>query len=402
MSHHLSPLADLILSERTHLSLPSEPALVESTAEFLTRRAEMCGSCSPSRSAKLMMALVEALTNAIVHGNLELSSELKERGDDAFARALALRANDPELSQRKVDIHVDYDGAACRWTITDQGKGFDVEKVLKRAESDDPEVLLASGRGLIIMRSFLDDVRWDFGGRRVIMTIDRANASEKRGETRLPLNHPMRVAPLKADGSVDWAAAYEAVGRNLSSSGISILQNSLQHADRVLVGLSVGGNMVYLPAEVRHARNVSGKTVQLGCQFTLPEEEPAGVADAELAQAQTAIEGMLDNLTNLETRQDDRRAYPRLPFSEPIEVRSASLAAPAKAFARDLARGGVAFVTSTPLAGEVTLIFRPRTDGPCLSIRSRIVRCTSLMEGLYDVGAEFLRLAAPLGSDPCA
>jgi anti-sigma regulatory factor (Ser/Thr protein kinase) len=393
MNPDVSPLAGLILSEQTHLSLPSDPGLVEATAEYLMKRAELCGAVSPTRSAKLMIAFVEAITNAIVHGNLELSSDLKERGDDAFAKALALRANDPVFSKRKVDIQVDYDGTTCRWTITDEGRGFDVEKALKRAESDDPEILLASGRGLIIMRSFLDDIRWDWGGRRVVMIIERANATEKRCEPRLPLNHPMRIAPLKADGSVDWNAAYEAVARNLSSSGVAILQNSLRHADRVLVGLPIQGNLVYVPAEVRHVRNMSGEMLQLGCRFDLPEfEAQHRQKNADLAQAESAIDNMLEALSR-QLPPDERRTYPRLPFSEPIEVRSPTLQKPAKAFARDLSRGGVAFVTSQPLAGEVTLVFRPRTDGPCLTIRSEVIRCTSVTEGLYDVGARFLGLA---------
>ncbi|MFO0865881.1 MAG: ATP-binding protein [Gemmataceae bacterium] len=387
------PLAGLIQSEHTHLSLPSDPGIVEATAEYLTRRAEMCGACSPSRSTKLMVAFVEAITNAIVHGNLELSSELKERGDDAFAKALALRATDPVLSQRKVNIQVDYDGTTCRWTITDEGRGFDVEKALKRAESDDPEVLLASGRGLIIMRSFLDDIRWDWGGRRVIMTIERANSTEKRSEPRLTLNHPMRIAPLNADGSVDWHAAYEAVARNLSSSGVAILQNSLRHAARVLVGLPVLGNFVYVPAEVRHVENMSGEMLQLGCQFDLSEcEEQHRKTDSEQAQAESAIDNMLESLSH-QFPAVERRSYRRLPFSEPIEARTPLLPAPVKAFARDLSRGGVAFVTSKALSGEVTLVFRPRTDGPCLAIRSEVVRCTSVTEGLFDIGARFLGLA---------
>ena len=42
-----------------------------------------------------MVALLEGLANAIVHGNLELSSELKERGDDSFTRIAPGRAWPP-------------------------------------------------------------------------------------------------------------------------------------------------------------------------------------------------------------------------------------------------------------------------------------------------------------------
>src|SRR4051794_35094994 len=162
-----------VTAERFHLSIPSLPHWIEPTVEYLCQRAALSGSCHEARAGKLMVALHEALTNAVVHGNLEVSSELKERGDDSFARALAERAADPALAGREVEIAVDFDGAVCRWVITDQGRGFDVERVLARCLGDDPEVLLASGRGILMMHSFLDAVRFDQGGRRVTLTLER-------------------------------------------------------------------------------------------------------------------------------------------------------------------------------------------------------------------------------------
>src|SRR5687767_5731704 len=94
----LSPdLTGTVISERTRLSIPSRPELVPAVVELLREKARLCGACQETRANKLVLALHEALTNAIVHGNLELSSELKEREDDAFARALAERAADPRL-----------------------------------------------------------------------------------------------------------------------------------------------------------------------------------------------------------------------------------------------------------------------------------------------------------------
>src|SRR5581483_9519496 len=153
---HFSDTVDLsgqVLAEHTRLVLPSRPDWIEPAVEFLRQKAVLCGACQESRAGKLMIALHEALSNAVVHGNLELSSELKERGDESFAEALAERAADPVRSARTVEVRVDYDGRLCRWTILDQGQGFDVERVMTRVTSDDPEVLLASGRGILIMRS---------------------------------------------------------------------------------------------------------------------------------------------------------------------------------------------------------------------------------------------------------
>src|SRR5450432_4128915 len=116
-------LPEQIISERSRLVIPSMPKWIEPAVEFLRQKAVLGGACGETRSGKLMLALHEAVTNAVVHGNLEISSELKEQANNAFAEALAQRAADQSLSSRDVDIVIDFDGEVCHWMITDQGKG---------------------------------------------------------------------------------------------------------------------------------------------------------------------------------------------------------------------------------------------------------------------------------------
>jgi anti-sigma regulatory factor (Ser/Thr protein kinase) len=266
-----------VLVEQTHLRLPSYPHWIDATVDYLRQKAVLAGACQESRSGKLMVALHEALSNAIVHGNLEVSSELKELGDDAFARTLAERAADPRYAERYVDILVDSDAERCRWVVTDQGPGFDVAAVLMRKLSDDPEVVLASGRGILIMRSFLDEVRYELGGRRLILTLQRTSGIEKRQVPRVPMTQPLRIAPILSDGSVDWDAAYQAVSRNLSPGGVSVLQERLAGSDRIVIGMVVDNEMVYVPAKVKHCRSLAGDVVELGCRFQTSgeDEQPA-------------------------------------------------------------------------------------------------------------------------------
>src|SRR5262245_23683154 len=103
-----------VRSEQTLLRLPSRPDWIEEAVNYLKTTAVLCGACHEARAGKLMIALHEALTNSIIHGNLELSSTLKEQGDDAFAQALAARMADEALSARYVDVQIDYDGLRCR------------------------------------------------------------------------------------------------------------------------------------------------------------------------------------------------------------------------------------------------------------------------------------------------
>src|SRR5688500_2996543 len=92
-------LTMLLDADAATLRLPTRLELVGKTVEFLRERATSCGVCD-GRADNLVMALHEALTNAIVHGNLGISSELKEFPGGAFAKALAERSADPVLASR--------------------------------------------------------------------------------------------------------------------------------------------------------------------------------------------------------------------------------------------------------------------------------------------------------------
>ena len=91
------------------------------------------------------VAIRESVINAIRHGN----------------------QNDP---LRRVFIDFDLDPTELRIRVRDQGEGFDPEEV---ADPLAPENLLkASGRGIFLIRSFMDDVRLQRaseGGMEVVM-----------------------------------------------------------------------------------------------------------------------------------------------------------------------------------------------------------------------------------------
>ena len=394
-------LPSLVHAEQTLVRLPSRPHWIEQTVEYLCKKAVLCGACQQTRSKKLLVASQEALVNAVVHGNLELSSELKEFGDSSFAEALALRAADPRLAQRIVDILVDYDGQRCRWIVTDEGKGFDVEQVFRRLDSNEPDnTLLASGRGILLMRSFLDEVKYEDGGRRLILTLQRPSGEEKRGQTRVDAHQPVQIVPIRADGSVDWEAAYEAVSLNFSEQGMGLLQERLAATDRIIIGIYANNQALFVPAEVRHCRSLGGDVMELGCRFQTRREIPHATA-ADLPALAGAEQAVQDAITELIERHqgpprgvDDRRAHLRVMYNTRLEIYRPPSPEAFVAFARDLSRGGMSFITTTVLSGEVVLTMRPQDQGPPLKIRAQIVRCNKVKEGFYDVGARFISLVS--------
>jgi anti-sigma regulatory factor (Ser/Thr protein kinase) len=390
-----------VQSEKSHFRLPSKPHWIEPAVEFLTKKAILCGACEESRSGKLLLVLQEALANAMIHGNLELSSELKEAGDSSFAEALARRAADPRLAGRCVDVLFDYDGGRCRWTITDEGPGFDFASFLRRLESDESENLLASGRGILIMKSFMDELKYQDGGRRLVLTLYRQSGEEKRRQPRVDVVRPVRVAPIRADGSVDWDAAHEAVSLNFSESGMGLLQERLVSTERIIIGLFANNQPIYVPAEVRHCRQLGANIVELGCRFELggpPPELPQAQApelDSLQAAAQQAVAELLDARQARPAGYDGRRAHPRVVYNERIEILRPGGLEPLVGYARDLSRSGIAFITTMQLPMDVRLVMLPRQPGPALGVHSQIVRCNKITEGFYDVGARFLSLEPP-------
>ncbi len=376
-----------VLAEACILRVPSRPEWIAPTVELLRQKARLAGVCHESRAGKLVLVLHEALTNAIIHGNLELSSELKERDDDTYARTLAERAADPAFTGRQVQIDVESDLECCSWTFTDEGPGFDFQRYLE-AEPDPETLLMASGRGIMLMRAFVDDIRYDLGGRKLTLTMNRASGAEKRREPRLSLHQRIQVAPIRPDGSVDWQAAYLAVAQNLSAQGIGILQAQLATSERVLVGVEVEGRTIYVPAQVRHCQPVGESVVELGCRFTFdnppaPAGEGAGVE---------AIEEILCRRRQQTRPADERRSHTREVYTERIEVLGPEGTTPVVGFARDLSRGGIAFITTAALPLEPRIICLPLGSGGVLRIRALIVRCVGLTPGFYDVGASFLRV----------
>lgn len=121
------------------------------------------------REVQFCMALEEALNNAFYHGNLELSSKLKEDGSSRFIELAAERELLAPWSGRSVQVTELVSAFGLWLTIQDSGNGFDVQSVVDRC--NDPEMILASGRGLMLMRAFADEMFFNRQGNEVTLVL---------------------------------------------------------------------------------------------------------------------------------------------------------------------------------------------------------------------------------------
>ncbi len=122
--------------------MPSAIQAISPLVDRLMRLIE--GShCVPGAEPDVELALREALDNAVVHGNQE----------------------NPE---RKVRIRCRCQpGNEISIVVTDQGEGFDFETILRNGITLDPGS--EHGRGLQLMKAYMDDVHFERGGSEVHM-----------------------------------------------------------------------------------------------------------------------------------------------------------------------------------------------------------------------------------------
>jgi FixJ family two-component response regulator/anti-sigma regulatory factor (Ser/Thr protein kinase) len=161
--------------KRWECAMAARRANMRSITNHLAAEIRAFGQLDPTVTKRILMATDEALTNAVVHGCLEVGSSLKEdRSAGAFADACAAREADDAYADRRVGIVLEMDATTLTVSVQDDGPGFDTAAL---PDPDDPEVLLlASGRGILIMRSLMHDVRFEDSGRRVVM-VHRMNGN---------------------------------------------------------------------------------------------------------------------------------------------------------------------------------------------------------------------------------
>ena len=169
---------------RIAIQIDNQRCHVPHLVQMLLDECEQMRVIDTSDRFKVGVALEEAIVNAIVHGNLEVSSDLRERDDDLFEQTVEQRAGDPRYKHRTVRITTFLTPACAEFCVEDQGPGFDVASI---PDPTAPENLMRpSGRGLLLMRTFMDDVSYNADGNCVTL---RKRASSAVAQT----NHPAEV-----------------------------------------------------------------------------------------------------------------------------------------------------------------------------------------------------------------
>ena len=132
-------------------SLPSEVTKISPFVDKLMLLLRNCG-CVPEGVSDVEIALREALANAIIHGNHE---------------------------DRKKHVHV-----ICRCepdqvsiAVKDEGSGFDIDTVPDPTAQEN--IGSVHGRGILVMKAVMDEVRFEEGGAVVHMRKSAGEAPKR-------------------------------------------------------------------------------------------------------------------------------------------------------------------------------------------------------------------------------
>lgn len=141
--------------------------LVMGLAGHLMQGMRGMGICDSAEEVRVGVALAEALLNAYYHGNLDVPSSLREESSDEFYELAKKRSEQSPYRERRIRVSARYSRGHAVFSISDDGKGFDTSKL---PDPTDPTAMTKPhGRGLLLMRSFMDEVRFNKSGNTVTM-----------------------------------------------------------------------------------------------------------------------------------------------------------------------------------------------------------------------------------------
>ena len=160
-------LLNRIARVETSYILPNETKLVHALSAQVRDTMRAMRTFPENDRLRISIAFEESLLNALYHGNLEVSSDLRDQDHGAYEDLARRRSLQQPYIDRQLHVDISLTQEVVRFSVRDEGPGFDPEAI---PDPTDPEYLdRPSGRGMLLMKSFMDELFYDDGGRQVTM-----------------------------------------------------------------------------------------------------------------------------------------------------------------------------------------------------------------------------------------
>ncbi|HLN33335.1 MAG TPA: response regulator [Gemmataceae bacterium] len=160
-------LLESLMQTESQFVLENDTSLIPSLIGHLETNLTRMKLCDENGLIRVAVALREALINAIHHGNLEVPSRLREQDDKLYYRQVDARRQQEPYQDRRVHVLARESHREAVYVIRDEGPGFDPTSL---PDPTDPSNLeRVSGRGLLLIRTFMDEVHHNKAGNEITM-----------------------------------------------------------------------------------------------------------------------------------------------------------------------------------------------------------------------------------------
>jgi anti-sigma regulatory factor (Ser/Thr protein kinase) len=172
--------AALLCPDRAAFVLANDLDVVGIVPAHIEQRLDALGWDELDQSA-MVLAVREAVLNAILHGNLAVSGAHRET-EDTLRRIVDERRHVVPYSHRRVIACVGITVETVTCSVVDEGRGFDVATLADPTTPDN--VLRPTGRGVSLIKALVDEVRFNPAGNAITMTKRRLIETGPRSESR--------------------------------------------------------------------------------------------------------------------------------------------------------------------------------------------------------------------------
>jgi anti-sigma regulatory factor (Ser/Thr protein kinase) len=169
--HKHSLLMHHLISTNTRFEFSNDPDLLKGIVDHLLDVIRCIPLGDETERLRVGIALEEALSNAYYHGNLEVTGIGSRRDRKRYEELARIRSTEQPYCLRKIHVHAIVSPWEAKFVIRDEGPGFHTSQWNQGEGVSNHEP--GFGRGIVLMRSVMDEVIYNEIGNEVTL-IKRA------------------------------------------------------------------------------------------------------------------------------------------------------------------------------------------------------------------------------------
>lgn len=171
MDRHNRQALECLMFAESQFLLHNDPALITPIISHLEDVLARLNLCDAAERMRTSVALQEALLNGMYHGNLEVGSDLRQEDERTFHDLVQQRRGKAPYRTRRIRLGVKISPDQAVFSVRDEGPGFDPSNL---PDPTDPASLdKVGGRGLLLIRTFMDKVYHNDSGNEITLVKRR-------------------------------------------------------------------------------------------------------------------------------------------------------------------------------------------------------------------------------------